>query len=159
MAVKYFVDEIPPIGGRVYQIVTNGTTSTITDVTGYQQEGTGFGSADVNATCILECNYAKVGNVHQLTTQNTTSENIKFFATAAYTRGDTFTFNGREVGVKTLSGGALGANFFEVNSLVTCSLKDDILYFNVQNALIRDDVTGKSYRLGVEDGVLYMEEE
>ena len=85
MAVKHYKDEIPPSSGRVYQIVTNGSTSSITDVTKYQQEGSGFGAADVNAACVLECNYSKSGTVHQLVTQNATSENIKFFATATTT--------------------------------------------------------------------------
>lgn len=159
MAVKHFVDEIPPTGGRVYQIVTNGTTSTITDVTSYQQEGAGFGAADVNATCILECNYAKVGNVHQLTTQNTTSENIKFFSTAAFTRGDTFTFNGTPVAAKTLDGEALDTNFFKANTLVECFLKNNALHFMGQSKSIKDDVEGTAYRLGIENGIMYIEED
>ena len=159
MAVKHFVDEIPPSTGRTYQIVTNGTTSTITDVTNYPQEGTGFGAADVNAACVLECNYAKSGTVHQLTTQNTTSENIKFFATAVYNRGDTFTFNGTVVAAKTLDGAALDKNFFKANSLVECFMRNGVLYFPTQSKSIKDDIDGTAYRLGIENGVLYIEED
>lgn len=61
MAVKHYVDEIPPASGRVYAITSDGETSTITDVTQYEQEGSGFGAADVNAVCLLECNYTKKG--------------------------------------------------------------------------------------------------
>ena len=159
MAVKHFVDEIPPVGGRVYRIVTNGTTSTITDVTEYSQVGSGFGTTDVNATCVLECNYAKSGTVHQLTTQNTTSENIKFFATAAFARGDTFTFNGSAVTAKTVDGAALDTNFFKANCLVECFLKSGVLYFMGQSKSIKDDDTGIAYRLGIDNGIMYIEED
>ena len=54
MAVKHYKDEIPPSGGRTYKV--NGVVSTIEDTTAYQQEGSGFGAADVNAACVLECN-------------------------------------------------------------------------------------------------------
>lgn len=159
MAVKHFVDEIPPSGGRVYQIVTNGNISTITDVTNYQQQGTGFGSSDVNAACVLECNYAKNGTVHALTTQNTTSENIKFFATAAYSRGDTFTFNGVEVNAKTVDGVSLDTNFYKANTLVECFKRGSTLYFAGQSKSIVDDNEGTAYRLGIENGIMYIEED
>ena len=84
MAVKHYVDEIPSTGGRTYRINIDGDRSTITDTTTYEQEGTAFGAADVNSTCVLECNYSKSGTVHNLTTENTSSENIKFFATSAF---------------------------------------------------------------------------
>jgi hypothetical protein len=159
LAVKHFVDEIPPSGGRTYQIVTNGTTSTITDITQYQQEGTGFGSADVNATCVLECNYAKSGTVHQLTTQNATSENVKFFATAAYNREDTFTFNGTAIAAKTMDGAALDTNFFKANTLVECFVRGNALFFMGQSKSIKDDTEGTAYRLGIENGIMYIEED
>jgi hypothetical protein len=160
LAVKHYVDEIPPQSGRVYQIVTNGTTSTITDVTVYQQEGAGFGSSDVNAACVLECNYAKSGTVHQLTTQNSTSENIKFFATAAYNRGDTFTFNGTAVEAKTVDGAALDTNFFKANTLVVCLLKESVLYFPSQSkALVDDNDATNVFRIGLADGMLYVEDD
>ena len=76
MAVKHYKDEIPPSGGRTYKV--NGVVSTIEDTTAYQQEGSGFGAADVNAACVLECNYSKSGTVHRLTTENTATENLKF---------------------------------------------------------------------------------
>lgn len=159
MAVKHFVDEIPPSTGRVYQIQTNGQTSTITDVTQYSQEGSGFGAADVNAACVLECNYVKNNHTHQLITPNGTSENIKFFATAAYERGDVFTFNGASVTAKTFDGEELDDGFFKANTLVECFLKGDVLYFAGHSKTIKDDVEGTSYRLGIENGILYIEED
>ena len=159
MAVKHFVDEIPPSGGRVYQIVTDGSTSKITDVTNYQQVGTGFGANDVNCACVLECNYAKSGTVHKLTTENTASENIKFFATAAFNRGDTFTFNGTAVTAQTTDGQALGTNFFKANTIVECRKKDNVLFFASSSKSIVDDATGSAFRLGIENGIMYIEEE
>lgn len=159
MAVKYYVDEIPPASGRVYQIVTNGSTSTITDVTSYQQSGSGFGTTDVNATCLLECNYAKSGTVHQLSTDNTASENIKFFATAGYKRNDTFTFNGTIVSAKTLDGEVLEDDFFKANSLVECRKIGNILHFAGRNKSIKDDTEGTFYRLGIDNGIMYIEED
>ena len=159
MAVKHYKDEIPPSSGRVYQITTNGSTSTITDVTRYSQEGSGFGAADVNAACVLECNYSKKGNVHALTTQNTTSENIKFFATTDYKRGDTFTFNGATVAAKTVDGFALDNGFFKANTLVECFMENNVLYFAGQSKTIKDDTDGTAYRVGIDNGRLYIEED
>ncbi len=159
MAVKHYKDEIPPSSGRVYQITTNGSTSTITDVTRYSQEGSGFGAADVNAVCVLECNYSKKGNVHALTTQNTTSENIKFFATFDYKRGDTFTFNGVTVAAKTVDGFALDNGFFKANALVECFMENNVLYFPGQSKTIKDDTDGTAYRVGIDNGRLYIEED
>ena len=159
MAVKHYVDEIPPSTGRVYLVETNGDTSKITDVTTYQQVGTGFGASDVNATCVLECNYAKSGTVHKLTTENVASENIKFFATADFNRGDTFTFNGTAVTAQTTDGQALGANFFKANSIVECNKRGNVLYFGSANRSIVDDTTGKAYRIGIENGNMYIEED
>lgn len=159
MAVKHYVDEIPPSTGRVYRIETDGSSSKITDITSYQQVGTGFGANDVNCACVLECNYAKSGTVHKLTTENTESENIKFFATADFSRGDTFTFNGTIVTAQTTDGQALGTNFFKANAVVECRKRGNILYFTSSNKSIIDDSTGVSYRLGMENGTMYIEED
>jgi hypothetical protein len=159
LAVKHYVDEIPPSTGRAYQIETSGNTSTITDVTKYQQVGTGFGASDVNASCVLECNYSKSGTVHRLTTENTTSENIKFYATSAFNRGDTFTFNGTAVTAQTTDGMALGTNFFKANSIVECNRRGNVLYFGSCNRSIVDDTTGTAYRVGIENGIMYIEED
>lgn len=157
MAVKHYVDEIPPSGGRTYKI--NGVASTVEDVTAYQQEGSGFGAADVNAACVLECNYTKNGRVHELTTQNTTTENLKFYATAAYNRGDTFTLNGTAITAKTLNGEALDTNFFKANSMVECFLRNGTLFFMGQSRSIVDDENGGAYHFGLENGYLYIEED
>ena len=157
MAIKHYVDEIPPSTGRTYSI--NGTKSTITDTTVYDQVGSGFGAADVNSTCVLECNYAKSGNVHKLTTDNTASENIKFYATSAFTRGDTFTFNGIAVVAQTTDGQALGTNFFVANTIVECRKFGNVLYFASASKAIADDANTSAYRIGVENGIMYIEED
>ena len=157
MAVKKYVDEIPPSTGRTYEI--NGTKSTIKDTTVYEQEGTGFGAADVNSTCVLECNYTKSSTVHKLTTENTTSENIKFFATSGYVRGDTFTFNGAIVTAKTTNGEMLGTNFFVANTIVECRKRGNVLYFASASKSIPDDNSTSAYRIGIENGIMYIEEE
>lgn len=159
MAVKHYVDEIPPSTGRVYQIVTDGNTSKITDLTEYERVGSGFGANDVNCACVLECNYAKSGTVHKLTTENTESENIKFFATADFNRGDTFTFNGTAVTAQTTDGHALDKNFFKANAIVECRRRGNVLYFASSSKSIVDDSTGVAYRLGIENGIMYIEEE
>lgn len=159
MAVKHYVDDIPPSTGRVYRVETNGDTSKITDITEYEQVGTSFGAKDVNATCVLECNYAKSGNVHMLTTENIGSENIKFFATEAFNRGDTFTFNGTAVTAQTMDGQVLSTNFFKANTIVECSKRGNVLYFASAGSSVTDDSTGVAYRLGIDNGVLYIEED
>lgn len=158
MAVKHYVDDIPPSTGRVYRVETNGEVSKITDITEYEQEGTIFSAGDVNSACVLECNYAKNGTVHRLTTPNTTSENIKFFATEVFNKGDTFTFNGTPVTAQTMDGLALGSNFFKGNTLVECRKRGDALYFGSCNRSIIDDTTSKAYRFGIENGNMYIEE-
>ena len=158
MAIKHYVDEIPPSTGRAYRIETNGNTSKIIDETEYQQVGTGFGAMDVNKGCVLECNYAKNGTVHQLTTPNTTSENIKFFATRAFNRGDTFTFNGTPMTAQTVGGQVLGVNFFRENSIVECRKRGNVLYFIDGSNNITDESTSVSYRIGIDNGKLYIEE-
>lgn len=157
MAVKHYKDEIPPSGGRTYKV--NGVVSTIEDTTAYQQEGSGFGAADVNAACVLECNYSKSGTVHSLTTENTATENLKFYATAAFNRGDIFTLNGAAIAAKTLNGEALDTNFFKANSMVECLLRNSTLFFMGQNKTIVDDGDGTAYRFGLENGYLYIEED
>jgi hypothetical protein len=140
-------------------VETNGEVSKITDITEYEQEGTVFSANDVHRACVLECNYVKDGTVHKLTTPNTASENIKFFATAAFDRGDTFTFNGEVVTAQTTSGHALDKNFFKANAIVECRKRGNVLYFASSSKSIVDDSTGAAYRLGIENGIMYIEEE
>jgi hypothetical protein len=158
LAVKHYVDDIPPSTGRVYQIETDGNTSKITDVTEYQQVGTSFSANDVNCTCVLECNYSKSGTVHELTTENIESENIKFFTTADFNKGDTFTFNGTPVAAQTTDGLLLGASFFKANAIVSCLKKGNTLYFASSNRSVADDVNDKAYYFGIENGTIYIEE-
>ena len=159
MAVKHYVDEIPPSTGRTYYINVDGNKSKITDTTTYEQVGSGFGARDVNSTCVLECNYSKSGTVHELTSENTSSENVKFFATSAFTKGDTFTFNGVTVTARTIDGKKLDTNFFVANTIVECFRKDDVLYFESSSESIVDDTTGESFRFGIDNGILYIEED
>ena len=159
MAVKHYVDEIPSTEGRTYRINLDGDKSTITDTTSYEQVGTAFGAADVNSACVLECNYSKSGTVHNLTTENTSSENIKFFATSAFRGGDTFTFNGSIVTARTLDGKPLNTNFFIENTIVECFKKGNVLYFGGSGQSITDDTTGVSYHFGIDNGLLYIEED
>ena len=159
MAVKHYVDEIPPSTGRTYYINVDGNKSKIADTTTYEQVGSGFGARDVNSTCVLECNYSKSGTVHELTSENTSSENVKFFATSAFTKGDTFTFNGVTVTARTIDGKKLDTNFFVANTIVECFRKDDVLYFESSSESIVDDTTGESFRFGIDNGILYIEED
>lgn len=159
MAVKHYVDEIPLTDVRTYRIEINGDKSTITDTTVYEQVGTPFGAGDVNCVCVLECNYSKSGTVHNLTTENTLSENVKFFATSAFTKGETFTFNGVAVTARTTDGKELGTNFFTANTIVECFRKDGILYFGNSGKSITDDTTKVSYHFGIDNGLLYIEED
>ena len=158
MAVKEYVDAIPN-GGRTYSININGDKSTITETTVYEREGATFGATDVHSTCVLECNYSKSGTVHKLTTPNQGSENIKFFATSAFTRGDTFTFNGVAVTARTTDGRGLDTNFFIANTIVDCYRKGNILYFGSSGSSIVDDSTGEAYHLGIDNGKMYIEED
>ena len=87
------------------------------------------------------------------------SENIKFFATANFNRGDTFTFNGTPVAVRTADGQPLGTNFFKANTIVECHKREKVLYFASSNRSIVDDGTGTAFRLGIENGIMYIEEE
>lgn len=159
MAVKHYVDDIPPSTGREYQIATSGGKSKITDVTAYEQVGSSFGAGDVNKACILECDYEKRGTVHALTTPNTVSENIKFYATRGMVKGDTFTLNGTPMTAVTTDGQSLGTNFFVANTIVECRRKENVLYFTSASNAILDDSTSKTYRIGVENGIMYIEED
>ena len=163
MAYKHYVDEILPDTGRTYSIGMNGTNSKITDTTAYVQRGSDFGADDVNSTCVLECEYAKVGTVHKLTTLNTKSENVKFFATSAFTKGDSFTFNDVSVIARTTDGKELDTNFFVADTVVECfrKIKDGIcyLYFGNSGKSIVDDTTKVSYHFGIDNGLLYIEED
>lgn len=159
MAIKHYVDEIPATDVRTYRIEINGDKSTITDTTAYEQVGTTFGAADVNSTCVLECSYAKNGTIHALTTENISSENVKFFATSAFVRGDTFTFNGVAVTAQTTDGKALDTNFFIANTIVECFRKGNVLYFGNSGKSIVDDSTGVIYRFGMDNGKMYIEED
>ena len=159
MAVKHYVDDIPKTDSRVYIITTVDGKSTIKDATEYEQVGSSFGAGDVNTSCVLECNYRKSGTIHSLTTENTTSENIKFFATSAFVKGDTFTFNGVPITARTIDGKKLDANFFVANTIVECFRKDDVLYFESSSESIVDDITGESYHFGIDNGLLYLEED
>lgn len=161
MAVKHYVDEIPPSTGRVYRIETDGNTSKIIDTTEYEQKGSNFGAGDINMVCVLECYYEYEDFLynHALRTENTESENIKFFATADFKKGDTFTFNGEEVTAQTMDGHALDTNFFKANTLVECRKRNNTLYFMGSSRSIVDDSTRVSYRLGIENGIMYIEEE
>lgn len=158
MAAKHYVDDIPPSSGRVYLIETDGNVSKIKDVTEYQQVGSTFGASDVNRGCVLECDYIKNGTVHKLTTLNNTSENIKFFATEPFNKGDTFTFNDSVVTAQTINGQALSHNYFKANTIVECRKKGNVLYFTNNSSSILDDSTGVPYRLGIENGMMYIEE-
>lgn len=158
MAIKHYVDEIPPSTGRVYRIETDGNVSKIIDETEYQQVGTGFGAMDVNKGCVLECDYRYSFDVHYLTTANTTSENIKFFATHRFDKGDTFEFNGTPMVAQTMDGHSLKDGFFAENSIVECIRRDNVLYFTSGSNNITDDVTSVPYRIGIDNGKLYIEE-
>lgn len=159
MAVKQYLDAIPPSTGRVYRIETDGDKSKIIDTTEYDQVGSSFGAGDVSMACVLECNYNHYGTEHALTTPNDESENIKFFATADFKRGDKFSFNGFAVTAQTMDGQPLGDYFFRANSIVECRRRGYTLYFTSPSKSIVDDSTGAAYRLGIENGIMYIEEE
>lgn len=158
MAIKHYLDDISSSPERVYRIETNGNVSKIIDVTEYEQKGSTFGAGDVNKACTLECDYAKDGKTHRLTTPNNGSENIKFFATEPFTKGDGFTFNGVVMEARTTDGCPLCSNFFVANTIVECNKKENILYFASSSKSVADDITGIEYRFGIENGMMYIEE-
>ena len=157
--VKHYVDAIPSTDERTYRINIDGDNSTITDTTEYEQVGSTFGAADVNGACVLECNYTYDRGVHHLTTENTSSENIKFYATESFRKGDEFMFNGAWIATKTYDGLELGDNFFVANTMVECRRKNNTLYFTTQSKSIVDVGTGASYHFGFENGRMYIEED
>lgn len=162
MASKKYQDEIAPSAGRIYEIVDipNGNTSRILDVTEYEQVGTEFHAADVNAACLLEADHAKAGTVHALTTPNVDTENIKFRATAPYVKGDTFTLNGVACPVQTISGRPLETGYFKAGAMVHCLLSRGTLWFQGSAApVLVDDTTGDVFLLGVNNGKLYIKED
>lgn len=162
MASKKYQDEIAPASGRVYEIVPipNGNTSRIMDVTEYEQVGSEFHAEDVNAACLLEADHAKSGTVHALTTPNVDTQNIKFRATAAYVKGDTFTLNGTACSAQTISGRPLESGYFKAGAMVRCLLSRGTLWFEGGAApVLVDDTTGAVYLLGVKDGKLYIKED
>lgn len=108
---------------------------------------------------ITDCEYSKNGTVHALVTDNTSAENIKFFATASYQRGDSFTLNGNAVEVKTLDGQSPDTGYFRENVMVYGMLKDSVLYFTGRSDVIADDTDVQSrFKIGIENGYLYMED-
>lgn len=129
MAYKYYKDEVVPSTGRKYNITNNDDgTNKIVDVTNYTATGSTFGTADINAIGILECNYSYASNIHALTTDNTNTENIKFTATNAFTTGDSITLNGDTVTLKSLDGTTITENAWLANSVVFAFRKDTTLY-------------------------------
>ena len=118
MAYKHYVDQVAPSSGRTYTI--NGTTGgTIVDTTQYEVVGSDFGAQDIMDVGVLEANYARNGTVHQLSTENTSSIQMRFSPTASYNAGDTFTVNGTAFTVKSTMGAVtLPTNFFTNGSIV-----------------------------------------
>ena len=131
MSQKAYVNAVAPSGGRVYSIVSVGDNqNNITDVTDYEVVGSEFGSSDIMAVCLLPFDHTRSGTVHQLTSPNTTAQNIKFTATANYMSGDTFSVNGQNVTAVTLNGSSLVAGCFISGSVVSCFLSGTTLYFS-----------------------------
>lgn len=116
--IKHYVDEIPPADGRKYLIETEGSDSTITDVTQYEQEGSTFGASDIQGVCIMEVTHSKTGTTHNLTCENLRAENIKFRATAQFNTGDTIFVNGTHFGVLFQNGMQGGQGAFLIGSWV-----------------------------------------
>lgn len=111
--IKTYKDEIPPASGRRYSISTDeNEESTITDITEYAQQGSTFKAEDINGVCIIEVTHSKSGDIHSLTTENTTCENIKFKATALFDYNDTFKFNNEVYTAITSNGGNLEPGAF-----------------------------------------------
>lgn len=159
--IKKYQDEIPPVSGRVYGIESmDGDLSRIIDATQYLQAGVEFKAEDICATCLLECAYAHDGKVHALTTPNNSAENIKFYATSPYKRGDTFTFNGTPMVAITMDGYALDSNFFKAGCMVECRVRNGVLFFNSRSTAITDDTDpSASFRFGFENGHAYIEDD
>ena len=137
MAVRHYVDEVAPSGGRVYAITdaSGSEYKHITDMTEYVTEGTAWGAGDVQDNCLLECNHSKTGTVHALTTENTLSVNIRFTATAAWESGDALTFNGTSMSCKLKNGESLPNGAWESGAVVTCYKAGNTLYFDLPNTI------------------------
>ena len=72
--------------------------------------------------------HQKQGTIHVLT-GDTNAQNIKFFATANYTEGDTFLVNGTSRTVVTMNGQTLPTDFFVNGAGVMCLLTSSNIYF------------------------------
>lgn len=157
MAAKHYKDAIPSSAGRVYMV--NGVSSTIEDATEYEQEGTPFGAGDVCAVCVLECDHAKEGTVHQLTTENVLSENIKFVANGDFAAGDTFAFNGVTMDARTMDNEALPDGCFKTGATVTAFIKNGALCFPVkasQKIVATDVDPGEGAVVDYSDGTVIL---
>lgn len=129
MSYKAYKDAVFPSDGRKYKITDNDdNTKTIEDVTAYTTTGSTFGTTDINSIGILECNYSYASNVHKLVTSNELTENLKFVATTAFASGDTVTFNGTTLTLKSLDGTEITNGAWKANSIVFALKKDTTLY-------------------------------
>lgn len=72
--------------------------------------------------------HQKQGTIHVLT-GDTNAQNIKFFATANYTEGDTFLVNGTSKTVITMNGQILPNDFFVSGAGVMALLSGSNIYF------------------------------
>ena len=142
MAVKHYVDEVAPSGGRVYAITdASGSYKHITDMTEYVTEGTPWGAGDVQDNCLLECSHSKTGTIHALVTENTLSVNIRFTATAAWASGDALTLNGTSMTCKLKNGDSLPNGAWESGAVVTCYKNGSTLYFDLPNGISASTTT------------------
>lgn len=83
--------------------------------------------AQVRVTGFSTYVHSKAGTVHSLTLVGG-GNNIKFIATAGFSKNDTFKVNGESVDVYLPNGKAPGNNFFVSGSVVIGILNDDTLY-------------------------------
>lgn len=167
MASKQYKDSIPPSTGRSYLITTNQDgTSKIEDVTEYVQEGTPFGTADVNESCIIEAEYSVEKDptdtsnrrqIHKLVTPNTTARNLKFEVAfpSNYNVGDIFTLNGEQIDARLFDGNALPQDYFSTDNerrinVVSCFKGSDGALYFTPNPIISDGI--RQYTFGV-DGI------
>ena len=72
--------------------------------------------------------HQKQGTIHVLT-GDTSAQNIKFYATANYTEGDTFLVNGTSRTVVTMNGQTLPTDFFVNGAGVMALLSGSNIYF------------------------------
>lgn len=99
MASKKFQDGIPPVSTGVrYQLTTHSNnTTTVDNVTAWDQEPSELMASDLIAGMVLECEHSKSGTVHTLENPNANLAAIRFKATADYTSGDSFVVNGTAI--------------------------------------------------------------